>query len=134
MEEHVLCRLAGVVEPGHRLGRRLGFPTANLVLHEEYPVLSHGVYAALAQLPDGSAYPAVTNIGVRPTVERAGALWAESYLIGFSGDLYGKPIRLSLCRYLRPERRFDSIEELRAAIAENVAETKALFQKKSDIG
>lgn len=58
---------------------------------------------------------AVTNLGVRPTVEEAGALWVESYLLDFSGDLYGQELTVTLCHFLRPEQRFPDVEALRQA-------------------
>lgn len=61
----------------------------------------------------GTRHAAVTNLGVRPTVEEAGALWVESYLLDFSGDLYGQELTVTLCSFLRPERRFPDVEALR---------------------
>ena len=80
----------GRVIEGHHLGHTLGFPTANIVVTPGERVPSFGVYAAWVTLPDGSRHAAVTNLGVRPTVEEAGALWVESYLLDVSGDLYGQ--------------------------------------------
>ena len=105
----------GRVIEGHHLGHTLGFPTANIV------------YAAWVTLPDGTRRAAVTNLGVRPTVEEAGALWVESYLLDFSGDLYGQELTVTLCHFLRPERRFPDVEALRQAIAQNAREARALL-------
>lgn len=113
--------------PGHRLGHTLGFPTANIVVTPGEKVPTLGVYAAWVTLPDGSRHAAVTNLGVRPTVETAGALWVESYLLDFSGDLYGQELTVTLCHFLRPERHFPSVEALRQAIAENAAQARALL-------
>ena len=117
----------GRVIPGHRLGHTLGFPPANIVVTpgEKLPTL--GVYAAWVTLPDGTRRAAVTNLGVRPTVEEAGALWVESYLLDFSGDLYGQELTVTLCHFLRPERRFPNVEALRQAIAHNAQEARALL-------
>ena len=117
----------GRVITGHRLGHTLGFPTANIAVPpcEALPAL--GVYAAWVTLPDGTRRAAVTNLGVRPTVEAAGALWAESYLLDFDGDLYGQELTVTLCRFLRPERRFPDVEALRQANAQNPAEARALL-------
>lgn len=117
----------GRVISGHHLGRRLGFPTANIVVTPGESVPPFGVYAAWVTLPDGSHHAAVTNLGVRPTVETAGALWVESYLLDFSGDLYGQELTVTLCHFLRPERHFPSVEALRQAIAENAAQARALL-------
>lgn len=120
-------RLTGRVEHGKRLGSRLGFPTVNLTLPPELLVPAYGVYAARVRVPDEGDHMAVTNIGVRPTVENGGGVTVESFLLDFEGDLYGKDIRLELYCRLRPERRFDSLEELRAAVMENVRQTRAYF-------
>ena len=113
--------LSGPVVTGRRLGRTLGLPTANLRYEPGVLVPRHGVYAARAFLPDGSSFPAATNVGVRPTVSGSGVS-VESHLLGFSGDLYGKRLRLELRRFLRPERRFGSLEELKAQIRRDEAE------------
>ena len=117
----------GRVIAGHHLGHTLGFPTANIVVTPGERVPALGVYAAWVTLPDGSRHAAVTNLGVRPTVEEAGALWVESYLLDFSGDLYGQELTVTLCSFLRPERRFPDVEALRPAIAQNAQEARALL-------
>ena len=88
----------GRVIEGHHLGHTLGFPTANIVVTPGEKIPALGVYAAWVTLPDGTRHAAVTNLGVRPTVEEAGALWVESYLLDFSGDLYGQELTVTLCR------------------------------------
>ena len=114
------------VEHGQRLGHRLGMPTINQILP---PMLAHprfGVYAAEAEL-DGIAYPGVTNIGLRPTVG-ADAPLAETWIQGYDGgELYGRTVALRPLRFLRPERTFSSLEELRAEVGRNAAETRAMF-------
>ena len=96
---------------GDARGRILGFPTLNQALDETYLVPRYGVYAARVCV-DGVAYPAVTNIGVRPTFDVSRTVLAESYVIGFSGDLYGRTVRVALTRFLREEQKFDSPEAL----------------------
>lgn len=117
----------GRVIEGHHLGHTLGFPTANIVVTPSERVPAFGVYAAWVTLPDGTRHAAVTNLGVRPTVEEAGALWVESYLLDFSGDLYGQELTVTLCHFLRPERRFPDVEALRQAIAQNAREARTLL-------
>lgn len=119
--------LTGRVEHGKKLGSRLGFPTVNLTLAPELLVPAYGVYAARVRLNGGEDYPAVTNVGVRPTVGDSGTVSVESFLLDFEGDLYGKDIRLEFYHRLRPERRFDGMEALKAAIVENVRQTRAYF-------
>lgn len=117
--------LSGKVVHGHQLGRRLGIPTANLRLAEGLGVPKFGVYACRA-LVDGIWYPAVTNIGTRPTVSGTG-ITVEPWILDYSGDLYGREIRLEFYRFLRPEKKFDSLEELKAEIHRNAEETRELF-------
>jgi riboflavin kinase/FMN adenylyltransferase len=107
--------LTGRVTHGRQLGHRLGFPTANMDLPTGLCIPRNGVYAARVGVGE-SSYPAVANIGVRPTVTADGTVNCESHLIGFSGDLYGKEIRVSLIAFLREEKQFASQNELRLQI------------------
>ena len=102
--------LSGIVVTGKQLGRTIGVPTANIAYPGELQPLTNGVYACKAAV-DGTEYPAVTNLGVRPTVNGQGVN-AECHLLDFSGDLYGKEITVELLAFLRPERKFGSVEEL----------------------
>lgn len=115
--------LRGTVIHGKHLGRKIGIPTANLLLPEGVVVPCYGVYASMV---DGC--PAVTNIGVRPTLDDGEAPTVESRLLGFDGDLYGKTIRVELLHYLRPERRFSSVEELKEQILQDTEDTKHLLK------
>lgn len=117
--------LSGTVVSGRRLGRTMGIPTANLILPPEVLCPRHGVYACVAQV-EGKRYAAVTNIGSRPTVG-GHRVTVEPWLLDFHGDLYGKELRLELRHFLREERRFDTLEELKAAILENERQTRALL-------
>ena len=120
--------LSGTVVHGHELGRTLGTPTANLLVPDGVIAPAFGVYAARVALPDGKTWPAVTNVGVRPTVNRdAAGVTVEPWILDYQGDLYGKTIRLELYKRLRPERKFDSVDELRAAILQNAEETRQYF-------
>ena len=87
-----------------------------------------GVYATMAQV-DGIFYAGVTNIGVRPTVEKGMAPRAETYLIGFSGDLYGKQVPVEFLSFLRPEQKFDSVEALRDQIASDAQTAEEIVKK-----
>ena len=107
--------LSGVVTKGKRLGRELGFPTANLPLPAGVLIPKFGVYATKVTA-EGKTYPAVTNIGTRPTVNGQGAN-LECHLLDFAGDLYGKEITVAFYDFLRPEQKFDSLEALQAQIA-----------------
>lgn len=107
------------VEHGSRTGRRIGFPTVNQRIPEERLIYRYGVYAVAAEPGDGNCYRGVCNIGVKPTVGGTVPL-AETYLHGFSGDLYGANVKISLLRFIRPEKRFPGLEELKNQIAEDV--------------
>ena len=112
--------LTGTVVSGKHLGRHLGFPTANLYFPTGRLIPAHGVYAVRVHTPDG-IFPGVSNVGVRPTVDRTTYPRpnCETFLINFSGDLYGKRIRIDFLEYLRPEQTFSDLNALRAAIAQD---------------
>jgi len=123
---HPHC-LSGTVTHGKKLGRSLGFPTVNLTIPEGVVVPAHGVYATRVTV-DGSTYDAVTNVGIRPTVDTDGAVTAESFLLDFDGDLYGKALRLDFYKFLRPEQQFTDLATLSQEIEENVRQAQAFFQ------
>lgn len=108
------------VSHGAALGRTIGFPTANQVFSPGQLVPRYGVYASQVTI-DGVCYSSMTNIGMKPTVDYGGAPLAETYINGFSGDIYGRSIRTQLLRFIRPERRFGSVDELKAQIAADIA-------------
>ena len=110
-------QLTGTVRHGNRIGRTIGVPTVNLAIPAGVLTPAHGVYAAQVILPDGSSRPAVTNVGLRPTVGDNGGVTVESWLLDFGGDLYGKTIRVELFARLRGEIRFGSLDELKEQIA-----------------
>ena len=114
--------LTGTVVHGHQLGRRLGIPTANLRLPEGLAVPRFGVYACRC-LVDGAAYPAVTNIGTRPTVQGR-SVTVEPWILDYEGDLYGREITLEFYRFLRPEQKFPDLEALQAEIRRNADQTR----------
>lgn len=116
----------GFVVPGQHLGRTIGVPTANLCLANDLVQPKQGVYACRA-LVDGKPYLAVTNVGCRPTVG-GDHVTVEPWILDFDGDLYGKEITLEFHKFLRPERKFGSLEELRSEIRKNAEETKEFFE------
>lgn len=113
--------IVGPVEHGQKLARTLGFPTANVAISPDMVQLPYGVYAVRC-LVDGTAYPGIANLGLRPTVDNTTRPRLEVHLCGFRGDLYGHPLHTELLRFIRPERRFDSIEALKAQIQRDLAE------------
>lgn len=121
--------VTGVVEHGRRVGTSvLKVPTVNLRLPVEMALPPYGVYATRV-LVDDNAYIAATNIGVKPTFVDGGAPTIEPHLLDFAGDLYGKQIHVELHKFLRPEKQFENVEALKAAIEENVRQTRAFFAK-----
>ena len=102
------------VVKGNNLGHTIGFPTANIELPDGVAVPKSGVYAAIVKtLNDGAKYPAMVNVGSRPTVMRGDDIVIEAHLINWEGDLYGKDITVRFLKRLRDEKKFDSIEALR---------------------
>lgn len=118
--------IAGNVVKGDQLGRKLGFPTANLEVNG-LVLPPAGVYAAHAQVRDRT-YQAVVNIGRRPTVEKdAPEIRVEAHLLEFSGDLYGDELELTVLDKLRPEQRFQSLDALKQQIERDIAAARILF-------
>lgn len=109
---------------GNHLGTELGTPTMNQAMPENFVLPPFGVYASFAQV-DGAWHYGVTNIGVKPTVGSDRVL-SETWLPEFSGDLYGKEIKIALLAFLRPERKFASLEGLREEIQKNAKEAKKI--------
>jgi riboflavin kinase/FMN adenylyltransferase len=112
-------RLAGHVVEGQKLGRQLGYPTANLERTCRQVVPLDGIYAVWAHLPDGRKIAGACSIGDRPTVEGAGRS-IETYLIDFDEDLYGKPMELRFVKRLRAEEKYDSLDALKAQMGRDV--------------
>ena len=105
-------RLSGTVVVGKRLGHTIGFPTANVQV-EQYKFLPKGgVYVASARLSDGRIYRSVVNIGTQPTTPGTHNLAIEAFLLDFNEDIYGQHLILDLLAFLRPEKKFASIEDL----------------------
>ena len=120
--------LTGTVRPGQQLGRKLGFPTANLHLPEGLAVPKFGVYAC-GCIVDGVRFPAVTNIGTRPTVE-GDHITVEPWIMDYSGDLYGRDITLEFFRFLRPEQKFPDLQALQAQIRADARQTREYLNQR----
>jgi riboflavin kinase/FMN adenylyltransferase len=118
--------LCGVVAHGDARGRTLGFPTANIALGRHLEP-ARGVYAITARLPDGRRVPGVANLGRRPTVNEGPESRLEAHLFDFSGDLYDQVLSVSLHAFLRAERKFAGLDDLRAQIAADAAEARRHF-------
>ncbi|HEY3899559.1 MAG TPA: bifunctional riboflavin kinase/FAD synthetase [Chthoniobacter sp.] len=116
----------GTVIEGDRLGRKLGFPTANLSAHnEQFP--PNGVYAVEARR-DGKVWPGVANIGVRPTVKNArGERLLEVHLFDFAEEIYGEKLEITFRQFLRPEQRFANLDELKAQIGRDAEKARVVL-------
>ena len=120
--------LCDTVHHGFALGRKLDAPTINMFFPKGAAELKHGVYATKAVLPTGKSYIAVTNVGVNPTVRNEGKLSVESHLLGYAGNLYGEKVRIDFYRYLREEKKFNSVEELSAQIKRDEKQALEILQ------
>lgn len=117
--------LSGEVVHGRQLGRTIGVPTANILLPEGVMIPKLGVYACTCDI-DGHRYVTVTNIGSRPTVG-GHQTRAESWILDYVGDLYGRTITLQFHAFLRPEQTFGSLEELKVQIQTDAAKAALLL-------
>ena len=124
--------IAGTIAHGKGLGSRIGRPTLNLLPGGDQLIPARGVYVAAAELA-GRRFPAVTNVGVRPTVDRDGGVTVESHLLEAEGDFYGESCRVSLLKRLRPEEEFPGLRELQAQIAADAEAAREYFRKFPEI-
>ncbi len=108
---------------GNELGRRLCFPTINQILPETNVMPRFGVYQSYVHV-HGRNYRGITNIGIRPTIKNSSGVICETHILNFDGELYGENIAVSLCRFIRPERKFAGVEELKAQIARDIESIK----------
>lgn len=125
---HLLTRpfaIRGVVEHGAKLGRSIGYPTANLRLGN-YLRPAYGIYAVTGHLPGGKVVHGAANLGIRPSFDPPIEL-LEPYFFDFSGDLYGQEIEVALHHYLRPEAKFDSLDELTAQMEQDCLQARHLL-------
>ena len=122
--------LTNRVAHGKKIGTTtLGFPTVNLLIPQGVIVPAFGVYATRVWF-DGQCRCAVTNVGVRPTVEdNDGHVTVEGFILDFDGDLYGHEIRMEFYKYLRPEQCFPSMDALAAEIRRNAQQTRDYFRQ-----
>jgi riboflavin kinase/FMN adenylyltransferase len=117
--------IRGLVQHGDKLGRSIGYPTANIDMGE-YLRPRYGIYAVTGLLPDGRRLPGAANLGIRPSFDPPKEL-LEPYFFDFSGDLYGQEIEVALHAFLRPEARFDSLDELTAQMQRDCDEARRLL-------
>jgi riboflavin kinase/FMN adenylyltransferase len=118
---------------GQKLGRTLGFPTANMAL-QPGTALRHGIYAVRLREPDGKLHDGVASFGRRPTVEDDGRPLLETFVFDYAGDLYGKTCTVSFFGYLRPELKFDALEALVGQMNRDAEEARALLSGVRPLG
>ncbi len=112
--------VAGRVVSGNKIGRKLGFPTVNLLPGQGKLLPPNGVYLSCVR-HDGRVYSAISNVGCKPTVTDERVRGVESYLYDFERDIYGEEIEVFLHEFIRPERRFESLEELKGQLERDIA-------------
>ena len=117
--------IEGVVQHGDKVGRTLGYPTANIDM-ANYLRPRFGIYAVRGRLADGRVLDGAANLGVRPSFDPPKEL-LEPYFFDFAGDQYGQTIAVELIDFIRPEAKFDTMDALMAQMAEDVAAAKRLL-------
>lgn len=124
--------LKGEVVHGFQRGRILGFPTANLAVPGKFATPGNGVYATMTTFldsePNGPARPSITNIGTRPTFDN-GERSVETFVLDWSGDLYGQQIRVEFIQKLRDERKFNGLEEIKQQLSQDVAAARLALEE-----
>ncbi len=120
-------QLSGEVRHGKKLGRSLGFPTMNLLPEEKKIIPRFGVYTCRICV-DGIWYNGIGNVGVKPTVSEEKRPLVEVFAYGYEGDAYGKQVTAEFCEFLRPERKFVSLEELKCQVDADIENGKKYFR------
>lgn len=120
--------LIGVVEHGKKLGRTLGFPTVNIIPEADKMLPPNGVYFTRVII-DGQGYEAITNIGVRPSVDNGDKLTVETHILNMSTELYGQTLEIQFLEFNRYEKKFNSKEQLKAAVERDIQLCKKYFAK-----
>ncbi|MCR4650405.1 MAG: riboflavin kinase [Lachnospiraceae bacterium] len=118
--------IEGTVIKGRQMGHTWGFPTINVPMKDKPEFLHSGVYFSEVTF-DGEVHYAITNIGVKPTIEGVNGLGAETFIYDYEGDLYDREVRIDLYHYNRPECKFSSIDELKLRIGRDIEEGRSYF-------
>ena len=119
--------LTGKVVGGKQIGRRMGFPTANLSVPEQKLLPANGVYAVSVTMPDGANRGGMLCIGHRPTIEDEGEISVETHIFDFDGNLYGESISVHFIGKLRDEKHFDSLDGLQRQLALDATAAQSLI-------
>lgn len=120
--------LTSTIIHGKKLGRTISFPTINQRFETDSIVPKFGVYATILNLAQGRKIGA-TNVGIKPTVSDIPEVLAETYIVDFSGDIYGEEVEVEFYEFIRGEQKFSSIEELKNAIAQNAIDAQEICSK-----
>lgn len=124
--------VTGEVIPGAKVGRQIGFPTANVVPPLGLVALPDGIYASFASLPDASGpMPAVTYIGTRPALN-SGERLIETHILDFDGDLYGRQLQTDFLERLRPDATFDSVDSLITQLKKDEAQARKVLANRAE--
>lgn len=118
--------LSGTVQHGNEIGRTIGIPTANQFPAPEKLMPPNGVYAVQVVF-DGKRYNGISNIGCKPTIRGKNPVGVETFIFDFQGDIYGKKIQVSFLKFIRKERKFASLEALKAQMERDIEECKQFF-------
>jgi riboflavin kinase/FMN adenylyltransferase len=118
--------IEGAVLRGRQLGRKLGYPTANVAL-DDYVIPKFGVYATRTRLPDGRRVPGVANLGINPTIDGVRAPLLEVWLFDFDEDIYDQVIETDLIAFLRPELKFDSLDTMTTQVMKDATAARDLL-------
>ena len=119
-----------IVRYGYKLGRTLGTPTINMRFYEGVLIPAFGVYATMVYPETGGEYVGVTNVGVRPTIDNSnGTVTAETHILNFQGNLYGRRVRIEFYKRLRPEIKFHNTDELKSQILHDCIAAQDFFSK-----
>lgn len=124
--------VAGLVVHGKELGRKMGFPTANVAMQKNKALPDFGIYIAKVKTKTGT-YPSVVSLGYHPTVPE-GDITLEAHLLGHSEDLYGQKVRVKFLKRIRPEIKFDGIDALKEQIAKDVQIARIYFREQKENG
>jgi riboflavin kinase/FMN adenylyltransferase len=131
---HLLGRpytMMGRVVHGDKLGRQLGFPTANIYLHRPVTPVQ-GIYVVRMHGIDKQALPGVANVGIRPTIGGTRSL-LEVYLFNFNRDIYGRQVCVEFCKKLRVEERYPNLDLLKEAIAQDAMQAEKYFRENGEL-
>lgn len=122
-------RFNGEVVEGKHIGRRMGIPTLNIIPDRRKVLPPNGVYAAYCTFDDGRRVNGIVNIGVNPTIADGNRTMLEMNLFDFNDSIYQQHVEIALLKYIRPEQKFDSIDDLRSQVLSDIEEVKALFEE-----